>query len=107
MDLLQELREKNDDLSASIQLLRKHGQALATAEAEYKSVLAQTVLRLRADKMPVTLINLVVYGDKKVAEQRLKRDIAKVLYDSNQEHINVTKLQIRIIENQLQREYHG
>ncbi len=107
MDLLQELQQKNSELSVSIQTLRKHGQALATAEMEYKSTLAKAVLKLRADNLPATLINLVVYGEKEVAEKRLKRDIAKVMYDANNEHINVTKLQIRVIENQLQREYHG
>ena len=74
---------------------------------EYKSTLAKAVLKLRADNLPATLINLVVYGEKEVADKRLKRDIAKVMYDANNEHINVTKLQIRVIENQLQREYHG
>ena len=107
MDLLQELQQKNNELSISIQTLRKHGQALAQAEMEYKSILAQAVLKLRADGLPATLISLVVYGEKEVAEKRLKRDIAKVMYDANNEHINVTKLQIRVIENQLQREYHG
>lgn len=107
MDLLQELQQKNNELSISIQTLRKHGQALAQAEMEYKSTLAKAVLKLRSDGLPATLISLVVYGEKEVAEKRLKRDIAKVMYDTNNEHINVTKLQIRVIENQLQREYHG
>ena len=107
MDLLQELQQKNNELSISIQTLRKHGQALAQTEMEYKSTLAKAVLKLRADGLPATLISLVVYGEKEVADKRLKRDIAKVMYDANNEHINVTKLQIRVIENQLQREYHG
>jgi len=107
MELVQELIDKNNDLSTSIKLLRNHGTKLAEAEMKYKILLSETVLRLRAEGMAVTLINLVVYGDRQVAELRLKRDIAKTMYDANQEHINVTKLQIRIIENQLQREYNG
>lgn len=107
MDLLQELSIKNQELSISIKTLREHGQALAYAEMNYKTTISKAVLKLRAEGLPATLINLVVYGEKEVAEKRLKRDIAKVMYDANNEHINVTKLQIRVIENQLQREYHS
>ncbi len=107
MDLLQELLSKNNDLSASIQVLKKHGIALAQAEHDYKVKLSEVALQMKADNRPVTFINLIIHGDREVAEKRLKRDIARTMYDANQEHINVTKLQIRIIENQLQREYHG
>ena len=55
--------------------------------------------------MAVGMINLVVYGVKEVAQLRLKRDIAQTMCDANQEHINVMKLQMRIIENQLKREW--
>ena len=55
--------------------------------------------------MAVTLISLIIHGEKSVAELRLKRDIAKTIYETNLEHINATKLQIRIIENQISREW--
>ena len=55
--------------------------------------------------MPVTLIQQVVYGVPEVAEKRFKRDVKEAVYKANLESINSTKLQIRVIENQLQREY--
>ena len=55
--------------------------------------------------MPVTLIQQVVYGVPEVAEKRFVRDVKEAVYKANQEAINVFKLQIRIIESQLQREY--
>jgi hypothetical protein len=60
---------------------------------------------MRAENMAATLIALVVHGDKDVAEQRFKRDVARTIYETNQEHINATKLSIRIIESQISREW--
>lgn len=55
--------------------------------------------------MPVTLINQIIYGIPEVADKRFKRDIAEAMYNTNQEYINTTKLQIRVLESQLNREY--
>jgi hypothetical protein len=55
--------------------------------------------------MAVTLINQIVYGIPEVASKRFKRDIAETMYQTNLEYINTTKLQLRILENQLQREW--
>ena len=55
--------------------------------------------------MPVTLINQIIYGIPEVAEKRFKRDIAETIYKANQEAIQTTKLQIRVIENQIEREW--
>ena len=55
--------------------------------------------------MPVTLIQQVVYGVPEVAEKRFKRDVALTIYEANKEAIQTIKLQIRIMENQLEREW--
>jgi hypothetical protein len=60
---------------------------------------------LRADDMPVTLINQIIYGVPVVAEKRFKRDVEQANYDANKEFINITKLKLRILEAQLGREY--
>lgn len=105
MDLVNELSMKLQELSQSIRVLRDHGIKLAEAEYEYKVALSKEVYKLKDEKMPATLINVTVYGHTNIARLRMQRDIAEVMYNANQEHINVTKLQIRIIENQIQREY--
>lgn len=43
--------------------------------------------------------------DEYIAELRLRRDTAKVLYLNAQEAINVFKLQCRLVEAQLKREW--
>ena len=94
-----------DELTRSIKVLRKNGQNLAEAERDYKITLRQEALKLRANDMPVTLINQIVYGVPEVAEKRFKRDVEDATFKANQEHINVTKLKLRILENQLAREW--
>lgn len=105
-NLVDEIFKLNDELTSSIKLLRKHGTELAQCESEYKLKLRIEALKLRQEKnMPVTLINQIIYGVPEVNELRLKRDIAQVTYDTNLEHINVTKLKIRILEAQVNREW--
>ena len=106
MDLYNDLQTKIKELNISIKKLRETGTEYAEAERDYKIALRQEALRLRAEKgMPVTLIQQVVYGVPEVADKRFKRDVKEAVYQANQEAINSIKLQIRVIENQLGREY--
>lgn len=106
MDLLNDIQKLMEELTTSIKLLRKNGNDLAIAERDYKVCLRQEALKLRTEKdMPVTLINQIIYGVPEVAEKRLKRDIAETMRDTNLEHIQVTKLKLRILEKQLELEW--
>ena len=106
MDLFNELQSKIKELNISIKSLRKTGSEFAKAEKEYKITLREEALKLRAEKgMPVTLIQQVVYGVPEVAQKRFERDIKEAVYQANQEAINSIKLQIRVIEGQLNREW--
>ncbi len=92
-------------LDVCIKELRKSGTAYAEAERAYKIKLREECLRLRNDGMAVGIIQLTVYGIESVAELRFQRDIAETLYRANIEAINSIKLEIRIINEQLCREY--
>ena len=106
MDLMNELNQKLKELNVSIKKLRETGTDYAEKERDYKIVLRNEALKLRAEKgMPVTLIQQVVYGVPEVAQKRFDRDIAEAIYKANQEAINSIKLQIRVIENQISREF--
>jgi mRNA-degrading endonuclease YafQ of YafQ-DinJ toxin-antitoxin module len=105
IDLYEEIQRLMAELTASIRKLRDNGAKLAEAERDYKLTLRQEALRLRAGDMPVTLINNIIYGVPEVAEKRFKRDVEQANYDANKEHINVTKLKLRILEAQLAREW--
>ena len=106
MDLFNEIQDLITRLNTSVNMLKKYGNELAEAERDYKITLRQEALKLRTEKnMPVTLINQIIYGIPDVADKRFKRDVAEAMYQTALENINSLKLQIRIIENQLQREY--
>ena len=106
MDLFNDIQELTKKLNKAISLLAKYGNDLAVKERDYKITLRQEALKLRTEKdMPVTLIQQVVYGVPEVADKRFKRDVAEAMYNTAQENINSIKLQIRIIESQLNREW--
>lgn len=106
MDLYNELQTKINELNVSLKKLRETGTSYAEAERDYKITLRQEALKLRSEKeMPVTLIQQVVYGVPEVAEKRFKRDVALTIYEANREAIQTIKLQVKILENQLDREW--
>jgi len=105
MELYQELQTKTRQLEASIRQLRQNGTAYAQAEMEYKMLLRQECLKLRDEGMAIGMIDKTCYGIPAVAEARFKRDVAETVYKANQEAINSIKLQLRLIENQISREW--
>ncbi|MBR4743566.1 MAG: hypothetical protein IK082_05160 [Oscillospiraceae bacterium] len=104
-DLFEELQAKTRQLDASIKQLRKNGTEYAEAERDYKVLLRTECLRLRDEGMAIGMIQLTCYGIPSVAEARVRRDIAQVVYEANQEAIQAIKLQMRLIESQIQREW--
>ena len=105
MDLYSELQQKTQQLELSVKELRKSGTAYAEAEKNYKILLRSECLQLRDDGMAIGLIDKTCYGIPKVAEARFKRDVAEAVYKANLEAINSIKLQLRLIEGQLNREW--
>lgn len=105
-DLINELNDLCNKLTASGAQMKRYGKELAEAERDYKICLRQHALELRATQdMPVTLIKQVVYGIPDVADKRFKRDVAEAMYKTAQESINTLKLKIRIIDAQISREW--
>lgn len=100
---INDLNDLTAKLSTAVTLMAKYGKAYAAAERDYKVALSQEALKLRAEDMPVTLIDKVVHG--KVADKRFNRDTAEVMYKTAQENINALKLQIRVLEGQIAREW--
>lgn len=105
MDLMNELQQKIKELEISIKQLRTSGTNYAEAERDYKILLRKEVLKLRDEGQAIGVIDKICYGIEAVAEARFKRDIAETVYKANLEAINSIKLQMRLLENQIQREY--
>ena len=103
--LYSELQAKTKALDISIKTLRSNGTEYANAEKEYKILLRKECLRLRDEGMAIGMIDKTCYGIPSVAEARFKRDVAECVYKANLEAINSIKLQMRLIEAQIQREW--
>lgn len=104
-DLIQEIGAKSALLDAAIKQLGIRGKAYAQAEHDYRVAMRKKILDERAKGTPVTIISDVCRGDPEVAKLRLERDIALTVYESAQEAINGFKLQIRILDSQIEREW--
>lgn len=104
MDLVNDLVVMNNQLKNSLKQLRLNGIEKAKCEKEYKMAVNKKALELKAENMPVTLIQTVIYGYDDIAMLRFKRDSAEVIYNANQEAINCLKLQMRLVEEQIKRE---
>ena len=105
LDLYSELQAKTQQLDISIKTLRKSGTEYAQAEKNYKMLLRSECLKLRDSGMAIGMIDKTCYGIQSVAEARFKRDVAETVYKANLEAINSLKLQMRLIEGQIQREW--
>jgi hypothetical protein len=104
---MRELEAKTNMLDKSVKELRNSGTAYAQAEKDYKILLRQECLKLRDEGVAIGLIDKTCYGIPSVAEARFKRDVAEAVYKANLEAINSLKLQIRIISEQIGREWNG
>ena len=105
MNLFNELQQKTKQLEVSIKELRNSGTNYAQTEKDYKVLLRQECLKLRDEGMAIGMIDKTCFGIPSVAEARFKRDVSEAVYKANLEAINSIKLQMRLIESQLQREY--
>ena len=104
LNLWNEIEQKTRQLDYSVKELRKSGTAYAEAERIYKIKLREWCLKLRAQDMPIGLIDKTCYGIPEIAELRFKRDCCETVYRANLEAINAIKLELRIINEQLSRE---
>lgn len=104
-DLIQEIGTKSALLDAAIRQLGVRGRAYAQAEHDYRVAMRQTILAERANGTPVTIISDICRGEPEVARLRLERDIALTVYESAKEAVNGYKLQIRILDSQIEREW--
>lgn len=104
-ELINRLNDLTLKLTQGIKLMGKYGREYAQTEHDYKMELSKEAIRLRSTDMPVTQINLVIYGSGEVPNKRFKRDTAQVMYETAKENINVLKLQMRLLESQIDREW--
>ncbi len=104
-DLQIEMAEIKNLLNTALSESKKRGRALAEGEKIYRMELAKKMLIERDKGTPVTIISDVCRGDENISQLRFERDILESDYRSALEAINVYKLEIKSLENQIQREW--
>ena len=108
-ELVQEIKEKRKSLMDAVKEMKNMGQALARSEYLYKVALRKEIFLLHEDKKVAwTACSNLAHGEDselEVAQKRYNRDFAKTQYEASQELINALKLEIRIIEGDLKREW--
>lgn len=100
---INEINELQRRLDNGIKVMGKCGRDWAAAERDYRLAAMEETLKLKDQGMAATLIDTVVKGI--VADKKFKRDEAEVLWKTAQENVNAIKLQMRILDNQIQREW--
>lgn len=105
MELINELGAKSSLLDKAIAQLGVRGRSYAQAEHDYRVALRKKILLERDKKTPVTIISDICRGDPEIAKLRFEKDVAEVSYDAAREAINGYKLQIRILDAQIEREW--
>lgn len=103
LSAINELNALTAELADSIDELRRLGIEYASADRDYRIEKAKNIRRLRADGTPSTLTLDLATGD--AAAWKFTADSAEVMWKAEQEHINSLKLRIKILENQIAREW--
>lgn len=106
-DLMLELQDKVSLLDKALKQIGVRGRAYAEAERAYRVALAQKILVERDAGTPVTIIGDICRGDQGIANLKLERDICESTYKASLEACNVYKLQLRLLESQVDREFRG
>lgn len=105
MEELQKLEELNNLLTSALSEYKRRGQDYAKAYKNYRVKVAQKLLQLKAEGMPVTISYDIARGDEEVANAKEQEIITECLYKSCQEAVNVYKLKIKILQENINKDY--
>ena len=105
MDLINELNNLIKKLDISVKSLRNTGSDYAKAYTDYRVALAKELLILKEEGYAITLAGDIARGKPEIARLKFKEISTEAIYKANQEAINSTKLQIKIIQEQINKEY--
>ncbi|WP_068505899.1 hypothetical protein [Paenibacillus kribbensis] len=90
--VIQEVSEAAIRLESSADALFKLGKDKAEAERDYRSKLAQEILKLRTEGVPVSIVTDVAKGN--VSEYLFKRDVTESSFKAGIEVADAIKVRI-------------
>ena len=104
-DLFFQLNDKSKQLDVSIRRLRKSGEEYAKAYTDYRIALAEELLKLKSECYAITLAGDIARGKREIAKLKFDEIAKEAIYKANQEAILALKLQIKLLDSQIQREW--
>lgn len=104
-ELFEEMQEKTMLLDKALEMCGKRGRAYSKSHKEYRIALRKAMLEEREKGTPVTILSDICRGRPDIAELCMQRDIAEVVYKASMEAINVYKLEVNLLREQIDREW--
>lgn len=105
-ELFLTMTDKTALLDKALNELGRRGRTYAEAERSYRVALRQEILKERDKGTPVTIISDICRGHQEIAKAKFERDVAEAVYKAAMEAVNCYKLEINILREQIEREWH-
>ena len=105
MDLEIEKEKKLKDLDIAIKSLRSTGRDYAKAYTDYRIALAQELVRLKNEGYAISLAENIARGKPEIAKLKFDEICKEAIYKANLESINAIKLSIKVIQEQVNKEW--
>lgn len=101
------IQELTSSLMDELRTIRTSGCALAENEAEYRKALRLAILEEREKGTPVSIISDVCRGREDIASLKTLRDCSETVYKASQEAVNVYKLRIRVLQEEMRMDWNS
>lgn len=105
MDLINDLNLKTTALDNAINQLGDRARDYAKAYTEYRVAIAQELVKLKNEGYAITLAGDIARGKREIASLKFKEIETEALYKACLERINALKLEIKLISNQIDKEW--
>lgn len=105
MDLQTQINGKLAELSTAVNNLSQNSKTYAKCYQKYRIMLSKELLFLKDSGMAVTLAYDVARGKEEIAQAKFEEISSEALYRANLESINAIKLEIKVLEEQINREW--
>lgn len=107
LDLCGELMEDRRLMKAAVSEASARGREYAAKKADYYSKKSAAALKMKADGMPVTLIEAAVKGVPEVAAAMLEMQCAEAVWRAAMKAVDVYRDDCRIVYDQIRRAQAG
>ncbi len=93
------IRRTAERLENGVDVISQKAKDYAIAEREYRIALRKEIVKLRAEKMPVTLIHDVARGSENVIDLKFNRDLAQETYKASRDMLNALSTEVSSLQS--------